>query len=336
MRRRGHVDRVAREVRIGDVALHADHRQPRRQAAAAAVLDHVAERRRRRSARRRCSSRASRRAPASASTTRTVPSTDGPSSSLVSRNARRPAWRGMRGDEFLGGDDHRGQRGLHVGGAAAVQLAVAVGRHEGRAVPLVDAGRWARRRCGRPAPASGPGARRCARPTGCRRGRPSGPNGRCSQTKPSASSRCAISAWQPASSGVTDARAISCSSRRSVASTGSSRASIDAGARCRPGAGAAPTGGASGSTSSVISVNDGASDSTLAACTRDTGAMSFCRRHSRLVGESAPSRPSSCVTRPRPIRRAMSCLEDLRAFGQRLVHRLAHAAGCRRSRSARR
>ena len=240
----------------------------------------------------------------------------------------RPAWSRMRGDELLGGHDHRGQRGLHVGGAAAVQLAVAVGRHEGRAVPLLVragghhvgvAGQHQRR---------ARGARRCARPTGCRRGRRRGRTAGARSAKPSASSRCAISAWQPASSGVTDARAISCSSRRSVASIDSGRGQpcLD---RCRCSVPArrwrGAAGGASGSTSSVISVNDGASDSTLAACTRETGAMSFCRRHNRLVGESAPSRPSSCVTRPRPIRRAMSCLEDLRAFGQRLVHRLAHA-----------
>ncbi len=43
-RRRGHVDRVARQVRVGHVALHADTVSLRRQPAAAAVLDRVAER----------------------------------------------------------------------------------------------------------------------------------------------------------------------------------------------------------------------------------------------------------------------------------------------------
>ena len=63
-RRRDQVDRVLRQLRVGDVALHA--RAPRSlplRRAAAAVLDHVAERARPRSARRRCSSRAARRAP---------------------------------------------------------------------------------------------------------------------------------------------------------------------------------------------------------------------------------------------------------------------------------
>ena len=61
------------------------------------------------------------------------------------------------------------------------------------------------------------------------------------------------------------------------------------------------------------------------ATSRLRGAMSFCRRHIRLVGESACARPSSRETTPSVIRRAMSCLEGLRAFGQRLLHRLLDA-----------
>ena len=80
------------------------------------------------------------------------------------------------------------------------------------------AGRWARRRCGRRTPAVGPGRapRRMAHRLLTRA--PSGPNGIGSQTKPSGCRRSAISAWQPPSSGVTEGRAISASSRCSVSS----------------------------------------------------------------------------------------------------------------------
>ena len=49
---------------------------------------------------------------------------------------------GMSGHEALGGRDHGGDRGLHVGGAAPVQVAVALHGHEGIAGPAVD---WAGR-----------------------------------------------------------------------------------------------------------------------------------------------------------------------------------------------
>ena len=67
---------------------------------------------------------------ASRSTTRTVPSIDGPSSSDVSSSAIEPRRIGMRGDESLDGGDERRERALHVGRAAAVEPAVALGRRE--------------------------------------------------------------------------------------------------------------------------------------------------------------------------------------------------------------
>jgi hypothetical protein len=60
----------------------------------------------------------------------------GPSSSLVIRKASDEGF-GLGGQEFL--DRHEGRdRGLHVGGAAAVQLAVAVRGRERVAGPLVE------------------------------------------------------------------------------------------------------------------------------------------------------------------------------------------------------
>ena len=92
--------------------------------------------RRPRWARRRCSSRWLSPRCFSASTTRTVPSTAGPSSSEVRSRAIDPEWSGFSFDESFRGHDEGGDRGLHVGGAAAVELAVADGRHEGIGVPL--------------------------------------------------------------------------------------------------------------------------------------------------------------------------------------------------------
>jgi len=42
------------------------------------------------------------------------------------------------GREFFAGHHHGGQRGLHVGGAAAIEEAAAVRGHERRAAPLVE------------------------------------------------------------------------------------------------------------------------------------------------------------------------------------------------------
>ena len=58
----GLMDRIAREVRIGDMALHAAHHEIAGERAAASVLDGVAEALGRRSVRRRCSNRLARRA----------------------------------------------------------------------------------------------------------------------------------------------------------------------------------------------------------------------------------------------------------------------------------
>ena len=202
-RRRDEVDRVARQLRIGDVALHALDGQRARQRAAAAVLDHVAERARPTSARRRCSSRCARRAPRACSTTLTVPSIDGPSSSDVISSAIEPGAAGCARDELLDRHDERRERGLHVGRAAAVELAVAQRRHERIAAPRVErAGRHDVGVAGEAderARASPRRAQRLVTPLDCS----------VSQPKPSGASRCAISAWQPASSGVTERRAIS-------------------------------------------------------------------------------------------------------------------------------
>ena len=89
--RRGEVDRIPGQVRIGDVTLHAADAQLARERAAAAVLDRVAEApdRGRLADDAVVGPRALRAS--SQSQTRAVPSSDGPSSSLVIRNATPPA-----------------------------------------------------------------------------------------------------------------------------------------------------------------------------------------------------------------------------------------------------
>src|SRR5439155_26741544 len=108
-------------LRIGDVALHAAHRELARQRAAAAVLDHVAQ-----------------------ALHRGWLADDAAVEPLAARlqgfdEAHRAVDRGpfliagdeegdaatmlpMRLHEALAGDDHRRQRGLHVSGAAAIEL----------------------------------------------------------------------------------------------------------------------------------------------------------------------------------------------------------------------
>ena len=205
------VDRIAREVRIGDVALHALDRQRARQRAAAAVLDHVAEPRHRRRLADDAVVDASRRARASRSTTLTVPSMDGPSSSEVISSAIEPARPRVRGEERLDRGDERRQRALHVGGAAAVQIAVAQRRARTDRIATRRAGRSERRRYGRrDTPAGARRPRRAHRlVTPLRYERLA-----CESRAGRAARRC--SAWQPASSGVSERRAISSRARASV------------------------------------------------------------------------------------------------------------------------
>ncbi len=113
----------------------------------------------------------------------------------------------------------------------------------------------------------------------------SGPKGNEVQAKPIVSRRAAISAWQPPSSGVTERREISCSARSSVADIGAGLSGTAA--QKRRTFGETPM-TSSGRTSIVISVKLGWSESSSFFGTiLDTGDMSFCRRHIRLVGESA-------------------------------------------------
>ena len=131
------VDRIAGELRIGDVALHALDAQLARQRAAAPVLDHVAERAHR--------GRLADDAVVEPNALRSEPvaERDGAVERrpfLVARDQEgdRAGGIGARGDELLDRDHHRGERALHVGGAAAMQHAVAVARHERVAGPLLE------------------------------------------------------------------------------------------------------------------------------------------------------------------------------------------------------
>ena len=72
------------------------------------------------------------------STTFTVPSTAGPFLVAGEQEGQRAAVRRLRSEKLLGGHHHRRERGLHVGGAAAVQPALAVRGHEGVAAPLLQ------------------------------------------------------------------------------------------------------------------------------------------------------------------------------------------------------
>ena len=118
---------------------------------------------------------------------------------------------GMRGDERLDRRDERGERALHVGGAAAVEPAVALGRaRTGRECHCVE-------RAGRHDVGVAGEADQRARASPRRAQRLVTPlETSVSQRKPSGARRAAISAWQPASSGVSERRAISSRASASV------------------------------------------------------------------------------------------------------------------------
>ncbi len=132
--RRDQVDRVLRQLRIGDVALHAEDAQLAAEGAAAAVLDRVAE-------------ALDRGRLADDAVVEADAALDQPVADPRRAVDRRPflvagdqqrhaaAMRRPGGGELLGGHDHGGDRALHVGGAAAVEPAAAVRRHERVAAP---------------------------------------------------------------------------------------------------------------------------------------------------------------------------------------------------------
>ncbi len=151
------------------------------------------------------------RSPAAArrSTTRTVPSTDGPSSSLVTRKAIEP-----RGDA-------RSARkaSVAVTNAASELFMSAAPRPNSRPSRSTGANGSERHS------ASGPVGTTSVWPAKHTSGRASPRRAQrfvtplrtiVSQRKPSGSSRAAISAWHPASSGVSERRAISSRTRASV------------------------------------------------------------------------------------------------------------------------
>ena len=173
------------------------------QRAAPSVLDHVAEAIDRRRLADDAIVDALARDAASFSTTLAVPSIDGPSSSDVRRSAIEPGASRMRRDERLDRRDERRERALHVGGTAAVQPAVALGRHERIRLPLPRADRSARRRCGRRRQTSGRASPRRSQPLRTPF------DSSVSVRNPSGARRDAMSSWQPASSGVSDRRSIS-------------------------------------------------------------------------------------------------------------------------------
>ena len=161
------VDRISRQLRIGDVALHALDRSfpesvPRRPFLIVSPS---------RAHRRRLADDAvvePGRCADSHSQTRAVPSTEGPSSSLVIRSAIAARRARIRRDKLLARDDHRRDRALHVGGAAAVEDAVAPGSaRRGHSVhaasgPVGTTSVWPAKTSSLP-----PGSSRAGSPRGC-------------------------------------------------------------------------------------------------------------------------------------------------------------------------
>ena len=132
-----HVDRVAGKMRIGDMALHALDRELARQAAAPAILDHVAQG----VDRRRFADDAVVEPLAAAS--ECLDDLDGPVAGIAfliggQQQCDRARMAGMGLDEDFDGGDKSGQRGLHVGRAAPVEHAVALGGFERIRLPLLQ------------------------------------------------------------------------------------------------------------------------------------------------------------------------------------------------------
>ena len=134
-RRGEQMDRILDQMGIGDVPLDAAHRELRRKRAAPAVLQRIAE--------RIDGARLADDAVVDGLVARLQPLHH--SHGAVHRGAflvggqeegdRARVARPL-GDEALGGDDESGDRRLHVGRAAAVELAVAHGGDEGIRVPF--------------------------------------------------------------------------------------------------------------------------------------------------------------------------------------------------------
>ena len=131
------VNRVARQVRVGDVPLNPLHRELARESAAAAVLDHVAG-----------AFHAGRFAydavvePFAARLEHVADDNgaiDGRAFLVAGEQEGDVEWCvRLRDDEFLHRDNEGGDRRFHVARAAAVELAVALGGREWIAAPLLE------------------------------------------------------------------------------------------------------------------------------------------------------------------------------------------------------
>ncbi len=136
-RRRHKVDWISGQMGIRDVPLHPAHGQRTGQRPAPAILDHVAES----VDRRRLADDAV--VQFFAGVTEPIDDLDravGGGSFLIGGDKQRDRATDVRvrGDEAFDRDDERGDRGLHVGGAATVQVTVALGGHERVGVPGVE------------------------------------------------------------------------------------------------------------------------------------------------------------------------------------------------------
>jgi hypothetical protein len=134
------VDGVARELRVGHVALDAAHRELATERAAAAVFDHVA------AALHRGGLADDAPVEPLAARAQVLDHDLGAidrRAFLVAREQQGDLQMRLRrgGEEFLDGDDEGGDRGLHVARAASVELAAALRGQEGVAAPVLERAR---------------------------------------------------------------------------------------------------------------------------------------------------------------------------------------------------
>ena len=202
-------------MRVGDVALHAAHRQPAGQRAAPAVFDHVPKR----SDRSRFADDAV--VDRFAARLERLDDGDGAVDGIAflvggqQEGQRAGRFRVFR-QKGLGRGQHRRQRRFHVGRATPVEPAVADFRGERRAGPLRQ------RAGGNDIGVTGEDEQRLAVPRRAHR-LVTPLRSMNSLANPSRSRRSARSRWQPASSGVSEGRAIICCASSRVASAISAR-----------------------------------------------------------------------------------------------------------------
>jgi hypothetical protein len=205
------VDRVLGELRVRDVALHAVHREPAAEAAAAPDLDVSPKSCSLDGSPTRHQSMRSLRAFRS-TTTRRVPSTDGPSSSLVIRNAIEPRCAGCRATNSSQAVTIAASPLFMSAAPRPYSRPSRIDRLERVGMPVLE--RPGGHDVGVAGEAEG---RRVLVPPRVAQKLSTLPYRSRSTANPSCSSRAIITSWQPPSTGLTDWRAIRSCVNSSVA-----------------------------------------------------------------------------------------------------------------------